>query len=119
MAFLAAGLEDGQDVGVESGCFGGGQAGWAKKAEPAIKTKMLTPRVSILRFPVFRQGDVHGRIRFDGIATAKTVCDWILGCAGNEVKKKIRLRDLPLNILSSYRLLGILVFVKKLWKTCS
>jgi len=30
------------------------------------------PEVSIYAFPWFSQGDVHGRISFDGIATAKT-----------------------------------------------
>ena len=30
------------------------------------------PKVSILRIPCSSQGDVHGRIRFDGFATAKT-----------------------------------------------
>jgi hypothetical protein len=46
------------------------------------------PGVSILRLPVLRQGDVHGRIRFDGFATAKTYVIAILGRAGNEVKEK-------------------------------
>jgi hypothetical protein len=39
---------------------------------PARKTQMLTLGVSIPRFPVFKQGDVHGRIRLNGIATVKT-----------------------------------------------
>ena len=46
------------------------------------------PGVSILRLPVLRQGDVHGRIRFDGFATAKTYVIAILGRPRNEVKEK-------------------------------
>ena len=38
----------------------------------ALKTKMLTQKVSTSFNPCYSQGDVHGRIRFDGFATAKT-----------------------------------------------
>jgi hypothetical protein len=37
----------------------------------ALENENAHPRVSIYASPLSR-GDVHGRIRFDGIATAKT-----------------------------------------------
>jgi hypothetical protein len=36
------------------------------------KTQNAHPKVSILRHSLLSQGDVHGRIRFDGFATGKT-----------------------------------------------
>jgi hypothetical protein len=39
--------------------------------EPPANVKCSPVRVSIYD-PCYSQGDVHGRIRFDGIATAKT-----------------------------------------------
>jgi hypothetical protein len=37
---------------------------------------------------LFDQGDVVGRISLDGVATVKTVRDWILWPWAGEVKKK-------------------------------
>jgi hypothetical protein len=41
-------------------------------ASPTLKTQNAHPKVSILRHSLLSQGDVHGRIRFDGFATGKT-----------------------------------------------
>ena len=70
------------------------------------------------RLPWYQQGDVHGRIRFDGIATRQNLCDWILGRAGNDVKEKTFRVESALKPHSiSY--LAIMSVFGRLWKTCS
>ena len=75
------------------------------------------PGVSILRLPVLRQGDVHGRIRFDGFATAKTYVIAILGRARNEVKEKTSAPNSTPKPLPPKGLNLACVFCR-LWKNC-
>jgi hypothetical protein len=81
------------------------------------KNENAHPRVSIRASPLSR-GDVHGRIRFDGFATAKTwVVIAILGRGADEVKGKNLACDL------ACKLLHILHLPQKsevgcLWKNC-
>jgi len=73
--------------------------------------------VSIRASPLSR-GDVHGRIRFDGFATAKTlVVIAILGLGADEVKGKKLACDSRHNELNM-RDLQVLVEVGGLWKNC-
>lgn len=44
------------------------------------------------------QGDVNGRIRFDGVAAERTCRDWILGPTHPEVKRKRRPGNSPLSL---------------------
>ena len=68
--------------------------------------------------PCYSQGDVHGRIRFDGFATAKTwVVIAILGLGADEVKGKNLACDV------ACKLLYVLHLSRKsevgcLWKNC-
>jgi hypothetical protein len=73
--------------------------------------------VSIRASPLSR-GDVHGRIRFDGFATAKTwVVIAILGRAADEVKGKNLACDHACNPLNKLHL-PQKSEVGYLWKNC-
>jgi hypothetical protein len=41
-----------------------------------------SPFGELWHMTLFHQGDVYGRISFDGNATVKPVCDWSLGLGG-------------------------------------
>src|SRR5580704_7456342 len=58
----------------------------ANRVLEAVLKRKCSPGGEHSRLPWYQQGDVHGRIRFDGIATRQNLCDWILGRAGNDVK---------------------------------
>jgi hypothetical protein len=93
----------------EAACPGVREAPGNVKCSPA--------KVSIYE-PCYSQGDVHGRIRFDGIATIKTCVIWILGRAGNDVKGKT-----PAHFLASKPIiwngLAALTDSTLLWKRCA